>query len=194
MADLTRRADPDAVLSTPASWERWIDSLMTWGPYVMLALSLVVAQFGDVDSGDRAATELVAVEVAEHTGLAPAQAQLQLQELVDAIISAASADGFLVFDPGHRFWSALSFDESRDVIAALARLGFQFEPSEGWHAGRAPSPIDVSMALAYAGLDSRNMRDLSMGLVQAFPAEKGRIEAAQFIVEGQEMTQFEGRK
>lgn len=45
-----------------------------------------------------------------------------------------------------------------------------------------------------SGPISRNLRDLSMGLVQAFPAEKGRIEAAQFIVEGQEMTQFEGRK
>ena len=45
-----------------------------------------------------------------------------------------------------------------------------------------------------SGVISRNMRDLSMGLVQAFPAEKGRLEAAQFIVEGQEMTQFEGRK
>ena len=45
-----------------------------------------------------------------------------------------------------------------------------------------------------SGPISRNLRDLSMGLVQAFPAEKGRIEAAQFIVEGREMTQFEGRK
>ncbi|MEA2025138.1 MAG: hypothetical protein U9O18_00460, partial [Chloroflexota bacterium] len=86
--------------------------------------------------------------------------QLQLQELVDAIVSAAADDGFLVFDTRHPFWAHLSFEEARDVISALARLGFLFEPAVGWHAGRAPTPSDLSMALAYAGLDARNMRDL----------------------------------
>lgn len=111
-------------------------------------------------SGDRVALELAAARISDHTGRSPAESQLQLQELVEAIISAASHDGFLVFDPGHRFWSTLSFEESRDVIAALDRLGFILEPSEGWHAGRAPAPADLSMALAYAGLDPRNMHDL----------------------------------
>ncbi|MEL7208669.1 MAG: hypothetical protein AAGK32_10640, partial [Actinomycetota bacterium] len=41
---------------------------------------------------------------------------------------------------------------------------------------------------------ARGLRDLSMGLVQAFPAEKGRLEAASFIVAGQEGDQFAGRK
>ena len=111
-------------------------------------------------SGDRLALELAAAHIAENTGLSPAEVQLQLQELVDAIISAASEDGFLAFDTSHPFWSGLTFEEARDVVAALARLGFIFEPSEGWHAGRAPAPSDLSMALAYAGLDARNMRDL----------------------------------
>ena len=111
-------------------------------------------------SGDRRALELAAAEVAAHTGSTPAEAQLQLQELVGAIISAAAEAGFLTFDPAHPFWAYLDFDEARDVIAALARLGFLFEPSEGWHAGRAPSPNDLSMALGYAGLDARSVRDL----------------------------------
>lgn len=111
-------------------------------------------------SGDRRALELAADRIAEHTGLEPAQARLQLQELVDAIVAVASSEGFLVFDTDHSLWSALTFEESKDVIGALARLGFLFEPSEGWHAGRAPSPLDLSMALAYAGLDARNMRGL----------------------------------
>lgn len=111
-------------------------------------------------SGDRLALELAAAQAAEHTGLSPAEAQLQLGELVGAIISAAAEEGFLVFDARHPFWATLSFEEARDVIAALARLGFLFEPTEGWHAGRAPTPADLSMALAYAGLDARNMRDL----------------------------------
>jgi hypothetical protein len=110
--------------------------------------------------GDRRTLELTGARIAEHTGLQPAEAILQLQELVDAIVSVASGEGYLVFEDGHPFWSHLSVDEARDVIAALARLGFQFEPTEGWHAGRSPTSMDLSMALAYAGLDARNMRDL----------------------------------
>lgn len=37
---------------------------------------------------------------------------------------------------------------------------------------------------------ARGLRDLSMGLVQAFPSEKGRLEAASLIVSGVESTQF----
>jgi hypothetical protein len=111
-------------------------------------------------SGDRRALELAAAQVTDHAGLAQGDAQLQLQELVDAIVSSAAAEGFLLFDQSHPFWSALSVEEARDVMGALARLGFQFEPAEGWYAGRAPGQMDLSMALAYAGLDARNMRDL----------------------------------
>ena len=84
-------------------------------------------------SGDRLALELAAARLADHIGLSPAETQLQLQELVDAIVAAASVEGYLVFDAGNRFWSTLTFEEARDVIAALDRLGFVFEPSEGWH-------------------------------------------------------------
>lgn len=43
-----------------------------------------------------------------------------------------------------------------------------------------------------SGMVSRMLRDLSMGLVQAFPAEKGRMEAASMIVTGTGSTQFAG--
>ncbi|MFM9037853.1 MAG: acyl-CoA dehydrogenase family protein [Actinomycetota bacterium] len=41
-----------------------------------------------------------------------------------------------------------------------------------------------------SGPVARGLRDLSMGLVQAFPSEKGRLEAASLIVSGAESTQF----
>jgi alkylation response protein AidB-like acyl-CoA dehydrogenase len=44
-----------------------------------------------------------------------------------------------------------------------------------------------------SGLVARMLRDLSMGLVQAFPAERGRLEAASMIVTGEGSTQFAGR-
>ncbi|MFT5223582.1 MAG: alkylation response protein AidB-like acyl-CoA dehydrogenase [Glaciecola sp.] len=40
------------------------------------------------------------------------------------------------------------------------------------------------------GIIARGLRDTSMGLVQAFPSERGRLEAAAMIVTGAEGTQF----
>ena len=132
-------------------------------------------------AGDRVAVELTAARLAEHVGLPVGEAMLQLQELIDAIVAAASAAGYLIFDTRHRFWSALTFEEARDVIAALDRLGFVFEPATGWHAGRAPSSSDLSMALAYAGLDARNMRHLPTSEeLRALPASIG-VDARAFL-------------
>jgi alkylation response protein AidB-like acyl-CoA dehydrogenase len=44
------------------------------------------------------------------------------------------------------------------------------------------------------GVIARGLRDLSMGLVQAFPAERGRLEAAKMIVTGAEQASFSSRK
>ena len=41
-----------------------------------------------------------------------------------------------------------------------------------------------------SGMIARSLRDLSMGLVQAFPPEKGRLEAASSLIVGHESTQF----
>lgn len=40
------------------------------------------------------------------------------------------------------------------------------------------------------GVPARSLRDLCMGLVQAFPAERGRLMAAQMEIEGTEQVQF----
>ena len=48
-----RRLEP---LSTPSSWERWVDAVFTWVPYALLALSLVLAQLESRDGTDRLLT------------------------------------------------------------------------------------------------------------------------------------------
>jgi hypothetical protein len=111
-------------------------------------------------SGDRVALERAAAAIAEHGGLTHAEAQLQLQELVDAILSVASTEGYLTFHEDHPLWSHMTVEEARLVVGALARLGFHLEPAEGWQGGRAPGPADLSVALGYAGLDARHMRAL----------------------------------
>ena len=42
------------------------------------------------------------------------------------------------------------------------------------------------------GLVARMFRDLSMGLVQAFPSERGKLEAAAMMMTGSGTTQFAG--
>jgi len=111
-------------------------------------------------SGDREAVEGAALSLAEEGSFTLAEAQLQLQELTEAIVSAAAEQGYLLFDSRNPFWTQLSMEEAHDVVAALARLGFHYEPAEGWQGGQSPQPTDLSMALAYAGLDARNMRGL----------------------------------
>jgi alkylation response protein AidB-like acyl-CoA dehydrogenase len=45
-----------------------------------------------------------------------------------------------------------------------------------------------------SGMVARMLRDLSMGLVQAFPPERGRLEAAGMLITGSESTHFGGKK
>jgi hypothetical protein len=41
-----------------------------------------------------------------------------------------------------------------------------------------------------SGVVARGLRDLSMGLVQAFPAERGRLEAAHMVVQERPTSDF----
>jgi alkylation response protein AidB-like acyl-CoA dehydrogenase len=43
---------------------------------------------------------------------------------------------------------------------------------------------------ANTGATARGLRDLAMGLVQAFPAERGRLEAAEMIIANRQSTLF----
>lgn len=148
IGERARQTAPEA--SQPATKHSSLHGVTFGQPLVIEAL------LGD----DRKALELVAAQVTNHAALTQAQALLYVQELVHAIVSAAAQRGYLLFEASHPLWSHLSVAEAGDVVAALARLGFQFEPSEGWHAGRAPVSRDLTMALAYAGLDARGMRVL----------------------------------
>jgi hypothetical protein len=121
------------------------------GPRGMLAIEALL-------DGDRVALERVAAGLSEHTGRTVAEEQLRLRELIEALRSAAARHGHLHFDTRHPLWAHLSEDEARDIVAALARMGFELDPAQGWRGGRAPTPRDLSLALAYAGVEVRTLR------------------------------------
>ncbi|HEY6058063.1 MAG TPA: hypothetical protein VIV06_08525, partial [Candidatus Limnocylindrales bacterium] len=84
--------------------------------------------------------------------------QLQLSDLVDALLARAIESAVLDFPAGHSFWGLFSRDESRDIAGALASLGYRFDGLGGFVDGRVPSQRDLSLALGFAGLDPMRIR------------------------------------
>ena len=98
------------------------------------------------------------VDAAVHTPDERRQLQLDLSGLVDAIVAGAIEQAFLDFPPSHRFWAGLTRVESREVAVGLAGLGYRFDGLGGFDGGRVPSARDLSLAVGYAGLDPRRIR------------------------------------
>jgi hypothetical protein len=132
-------------------------------------------------AGDADALERAVVTIAERAVLSPAEVRLQLRELIDGVVAAAADAGYLVFDASYPLWAELTYEESRDVVVALARLGFQPEPRAGWRSGRQPAGTDLAMALGYAGMDVRYVRTLPGSVeLAAMPASIG-VDARAFL-------------
>lgn len=84
--------------------------------------------------------------------------QLQLSDLVDALLARAIESSILDFPTHHSFWGMFTRLESRDIAAALASLGYRFDGLGGFVDGRVPSQRDLSLAVGYAGLDPMRIR------------------------------------
>lgn len=108
--------------------------------------------------GDRAAmTELVGA-LAGDDAEERRRWQLAVANLVDAIIADAIEGATLEFPHEHPFWGPFTVEQDRDVVRALASLGYRFDGLGGWVDGRIPSQRDLSLALGYAGLDPMRIR------------------------------------
>ena len=86
------------------------------------------------------------------------QWQLAISDLVDAILATAIEGAALEFPEDDAFWGPFTLGQSRDIVNALASLGYRFDGLGGWQDGRVPSQRDLSLALGYAGLDPMRMR------------------------------------
>jgi len=84
--------------------------------------------------------------------------QLALAGLVDAIIADAIEAGTLEFPDEHSLWGPFTVAQDRDIVRALASLGYRFDGLGGWLDERFPSQRDLSLALGYAGLDPMRLR------------------------------------
>jgi hypothetical protein len=119
--------------------------------------------------GDRQAmTTLVASLADKADPDAKRRWQLQMTNLVEAIVADAIEASALDFPPDHEFWGVFTRVQGRDIANALSSLGYRFDGLGGWADGRHPSQRDLSLALGYAGIDPMRVRH--------WPTEEGTAE------------------
>ena len=78
--------------------------------------------------------------------------QLQLSNLVDAIIAAAIDDAWVEFVPDHPFWGQFTPGEAREIARGLTALGFRYDGMGGFADGRVPTHRDLALAVGSAAL------------------------------------------
>ena len=84
--------------------------------------------------------------------------QLQLTELLDAILARAIEACCLDFPIDDPFWAPFTREQSREIAAALASLGYRFDGLGSFSDERLPSQRDLSLAVGFAGLDPMRIR------------------------------------
>ena len=111
-----------------------------------------------VVQGDRAALDRVVAAVAGSDPAAVANWQIRITALSDAIVARAIEAGYLVLPEDDAFWGLFSDGERREIVEALASLGFRFDGLGGFAGDRVPAARDLSLAVGYAGLDRMRIR------------------------------------
>jgi hypothetical protein len=108
---------------------------------------------GDGDALVAAASELGGddVEARRHW-------QLQLTQLCDAIVAQAIDSSAIDLPDDQPFFEPFTRAQRRDIISALASLGYRYDGLGGFDDGRIPSQRDLSLAVGYAGLDPMRVR------------------------------------
>jgi hypothetical protein len=121
---------------------------------VLEGLSAIVR----VLNGDREARDRIVATLAAGDSDAERDWQLRLAHLVDAIVARAIEDGFLDMPEDDPFWRLFGIRETREIVVALAALGFRYDGLGGFADERVPGARDLSLAVGYAGLDPMRIR------------------------------------
>jgi hypothetical protein len=108
--------------------------------------------------GDRSALERTVAELAGDDPTERRRWQVALTGLVDAIVACAIDASAIDVPDEPAFWEPFSARQRREIVAALASLGYRFDGLGGFADGRVPSQRDLSLAVGYAGLDPMRIR------------------------------------
>ena len=108
---------------------------------------------GETGARERLVAQLAGRDVDEQR-----RYQLWLSELVDAVFAASIEMAVLDFPAEHPFWSGFDRSQSRDIVVALASLGYRFDGLGEFAGERIPSLRELSLAVGYAALDPMRIR------------------------------------
>jgi hypothetical protein len=108
--------------------------------------------------GDRQLLERIVAALGGDDPVERRNWQRRITDLIDAVVARAIEAAFLDFPDDHRFWGPFTRSQCRDIVAALASLGYRFDGLGGWVDERVPSQRDLSLAVGYAGLDPMRIR------------------------------------
>jgi hypothetical protein len=108
--------------------------------------------------GDDAALRDVVAALAGDDAEERRRWQLLLADFVGAVQARTIEAAILDFPADHPFWGSFTRDQCRDIATALASLGYRFDGLGGFADERLPSQRDLSLAIAYVGLDPMRIR------------------------------------
>ncbi len=108
--------------------------------------------------GDREALNRTVAELAGDDPEARRRWQLGLTGLVDAVTAQAIEASAVDLPDDDPFWGPFTRVQRRDIVAALASLGYRYDGMSGFADERVPSQRDLSLAVGYAGLDPMRIR------------------------------------
>lgn len=84
--------------------------------------------------------------------------ELLLGGLVEAMADMAVRESVVDFPMGTAFWDTFTVEQCRQIVAALATMGFQYDGRSGWVDHHVPVYRDLSIALADIGVDPIRIR------------------------------------
>jgi hypothetical protein len=152
-----RRPDhPEAYVTPPASM--WVPRLDVDETLGIALVSGGTPRIFRLLRGDRAAMTTLVASLAGTEPDGRRRWQLLLTGLVEAIVADAIEASALEFPEFHTFWGTFSRTQSREIAHALSAIGYRFDGLGGWTDDRHPSQRELSLALGYAGIDPKRVR------------------------------------
>lgn len=154
--DERRPDDPAAYVTPPTSmWVPRLDEDETLG---IALVSGGTPRIFRLLRGDRAAMTTLVASLAGTEPDGRRRWQLLLTGLVEAIVADAIEASALEFPEFHPFWGTFSRAQNREIAHALSAIGYRFDGLGGWTDDRHPSQRELSLALGYAGIDPKRVR------------------------------------
>ena len=110
--------------------------------------------------------------------------EVLLGGLVEGMADAAVGESVIDFPMGTPFWDTFTIEQCRQIVNALASMGFRYDGRSGWVDGRVPAYRDLAQSLADIGVDPIRIRawpnqlEIAALFVGARPAPEELIAAA----------------